>query len=140
VAKKENFLDWVPEVNPAFRWEEREDGTVVIHMTHGGVFDRIAQTVAHTPPVSHIALDGYGSYLWRQMDGTSTVGQLAERMLDQFGPEVEPLYNRLVCYLNTLWSGRLIRFADASPMPGTASRGTRGARGRSWAANAARRK
>lgn len=129
MAKKGNFLDWVPVANPAFQWEEREDGTVVIHVAHRGVFDRIAQTVAHTPPVSHIALDGYGSYLWRLMDGTATVGQLAEQMLERFGPEVEPLYNRLVSYLNTLWNGRLIRFADASLPLGTASRGTRRARG-----------
>ena len=34
--QKENYLDFVPLINPQNTWDEGEDGIVTIHMVHRG--------------------------------------------------------------------------------------------------------
>ena len=108
--KKENYLDYVPLVNPQNSWSEDEQGVVTIHMVHRGFYDRLAQKFFHTPRVSHIKLDEYGSFLWKELDGRRSVGQLAQRMKEQFGDKAEPLYDRLVHYMQILHNNKFILF------------------------------
>ena len=111
MAKKqaENYLDFVPVPNPRNTWSE-EDGIVTIHMVHRGFYDRLAQKLFHTPPVSHIKLDEYGSFLWMRIDGVKTVGQLALELKEAYGEKAEPLYDRLVKYMQILRNNRFILF------------------------------
>ena len=112
----ENFLDYVPVRNPDFEWDLR-DGIVTVHMIHRGFYHRIAQKFFHTPRVSHIALERYGSFLWQQIDGVRTVGALADAMKAQFGAEAEPLYPRLVKHMQILRNNRFILFAAKGKRP-----------------------
>ena len=93
IAKKksENYLDFIPVINPKNDWSEGEDGIATIHMVHRGFYATIAQKVFHTPRVSHIKLDEYGSFLWKRINGERTVGQLAQQLKEQFGDQAEPL-------------------------------------------------
>ena len=108
--KKENYLDFIPLANPQYDWDSGEDEIVTVHMIHRGFYASIAQKFFHTPRVSHIRLDEYGSFLWRQMDGKRTVGQLADLMKAQFGEQAEPLYERLVKYMQILHNNHFIYF------------------------------
>ena len=105
-----NYLDLVPVRNPRNSWSRAEDGTITIHMVHGGVCDRLAQKLFRTPRVSHIRLDGYGSFLWPRIDGRRSVGQLAEELKAAFGGAAEPLYERMVEYMQILRNNRLVLF------------------------------
>lgn len=105
----ENFLNFVPVPNPQNTWDsDRETGRVTIRLVNRGFYNRLAQRFFHTPRISRVDLDEYGSFLWRQMDGERTVGQLAELMKERFGGEAEPLYDRLVRYMQILRNNRLI--------------------------------
>lgn len=108
--KNDNYLDLVPVANPQNTWDEGADGSVTIHMVHRGFYAAIAQKFFHTPRVSHIQLDEYGSFLWKEIDGQRTVGDLALRMKEQFGEKAEPLYDRLVKYMQILRNNRFILF------------------------------
>lgn len=108
--KENNYLDFVPVVNPQNTWSQDEKGIVTIHMVHRGFYAAIAQKFFHTPRVSRIALDEYGSFLWQQIDGEKTVGQLALAMKEQFGEKAEPLYDRLVKYMQILRNNKFILF------------------------------
>ncbi len=108
--KSENYLDFIPIMNPKNDWSAGEDGIVTIHMVHHGFYASIAQKFFHTPRVSHIKLDEYGSFLWKEIDGEHTVGQLAQRMKEQFGDQAEPLYDRLVKYMQILRNNEFILF------------------------------
>ena len=99
--KSNNYLDYVPVIDPRNTWSEA-NGKVTIHMVHRGFYAAIAQKFFHTPRVSHIDLDGYGSFLWTRIDGQKTVGDLALELKAQFGQEAEPLYDRLVQYMRIL--------------------------------------
>lgn len=112
MAKKkgENYLDYIPVRNPQNTWEEK-DGVVTVHMVNRGFYNKVAQKFFHTPRISHIDLDSYGGFLWQRIDGKSTVGQLAEGLKDHFGEDAEPLYDRLVKYMQILRNNKLILFA-----------------------------
>lgn len=118
MAKKqsENYLDYIPVMNPKNGWDE-QDGKVTIHMVHRGFYACLAQKVFHTPRVSHIDLDEYGSFLWTCIDGEKTVGQLAEDMKAKFGQEAEPLYDRLVKYMQILRNNQFILLKGKDKMP-----------------------
>ena len=112
MAKKtgQNFLDFVPAHMPGIDWTADGSGKVTIHVPHTGFYDRIAQRFFRRPPVTHIDLDGEGSFVWRQIDGKRTVGRIAELVREEFGEKAEPLYDRLVHYMRILYGNRLIRY------------------------------
>ena len=99
--KSENYLDFIPVINPKNDWSEGEDGVVTIHMVHRGFYATIAQKVFHTPRVS---------FLWKRINGERTVGQLAQQLKEQFGDQAEPLYDRLVKYMQILRNNEFILF------------------------------
>lgn len=105
----ENYLDFVPVQNPRNTWSE-DGGIVTIHMVHRGFYDRLAQKLFHTPPVSHIQLDEYGSFLWQRIDGETSVGTLADALREEYGEKAEPLYDRLVQYMQILRNNRFVLF------------------------------
>ncbi len=106
--KPKNYLDFVPLINPRNSWDQDDQGKVTIHMVHRGVYAWIAQKFFHRPRVSHIDLDRYGSFVWTRIDGKKTVGQLALEMREAFGPEAEPLYDRLVKYMQILYNNQFV--------------------------------
>ena len=108
--KKENYLDFIPVVNGQNTWDRGEDGLVTIHMVNRGFYNTLAQKLFHTPRVSHIKLDEYGSFLWMRIDGVKTVGQLALELKEAYGEKAEPLYDRLVKYMQILRNNRFILF------------------------------
>ena len=114
--KRENYLDFVPVVDPRNTWDEK-DGKVTINMVHRGFYNKIAQKVFHTPRVSHIDLDEYGSFLWLQIDGTRTVGDMARAMKKQFGDKAEPVYDRLVKYMQILRNNQFILLRGKDKIP-----------------------
>lgn len=108
--KKENYLDFIPVVNGQNTWDRGEDGVVTIHMVNRGFYNTLAKKLFHTPRVSHIKLDEYGSFLWMRIDGVKTVGQLALELKEAYGEKAEPLYDRLVKYMQILRNNRFILF------------------------------
>lgn len=114
--KQENYLDFVPVHNPQNLWQEDDDGIVTIDMVHRGFYAAIAQKFFHTPRISHIRLDEYSSFLWKEIDGLQSVGMLARRMKERFGEEAEPLYDRLVKYMQILHNNAFILFVGRDKM------------------------
>ena len=109
--KQENYLDYVPVILETNTWSV-EDGKVTIHMEHRGFYAWIAQKFFHRPRISHIALDKHGSYIFQQINGERTVGELAELMHARFGAEAEPLYDRLVKYMQILYNNKFIGYRN----------------------------
>ena len=107
--KKENYLDYVPAISSRNTWDVTGD-IVTIHMVHRGFFPWVAQTFFGRPRVSHIDLDVHGSYIFQQINGERTVGELALLMKERFGQDAEPLYDRLVQYMKILRNNELIYY------------------------------
>ena len=55
------------------------------------------------PRVSHIALDAYGSFVWRQMDGKRNIYDISQLVAEEFGKDAEPVIERAVKFMQTLY-------------------------------------
>ena len=106
--QKKNFLDYVPHKNKENTWSKEPGGIIVVHAVHRGFFSLLARKCFARPRVSNIHLDEYGSFVWKQIDGKKTIGQLAEILKSEYGSDAEPLYNRLVHYIKVLYNNKLI--------------------------------
>ena len=107
--QKKNYLDFVPVISDRNTWSE-ENGKVTVHMVNKGFYHMIAQKFFHTPRVSHIALDEYGSFVWSLIDGKRTVGQIADSLKEKYGKKAEPLYERLARFFQILEGCHFICF------------------------------
>lgn len=97
-----NYLDTIFIPNPEMKWNEREDGMIVVDMVNKGFYHKIAQKFFHRPRVSHIAFDAYGTAVWKALDGEHTVFDVVSVMNATFPKEQERMLDRVVTFLHTL--------------------------------------
>ena len=118
MAKKtaENYLDYIPVISEKNTWSV-EENVVTVHMVHRGFYATIAQKIFHRPRVSHIKLDDLGSFVFQHIDGTRTIGQLALLVKEEFGEKAEPLYDRLVQYMQILRNNGFVYFQGKDKAP-----------------------
>ena len=63
---KRNYLDFVPVKNPQLPWQEDEGAIVTVEVTHRGLAAKVAQIAFNRPKVSHIHMDAFGSFIWKE--------------------------------------------------------------------------
>lgn len=102
--QKVNYLDLVPERAAGLTWSKDEEGMVILEVENTGAFNRIAQKLFKRPKYTKVHMEKYGSFLWPLIDGERTVMELADLQKAQFGEEVEPLYPRVVKYMQIMES------------------------------------
>ena len=78
MKKDNNLLDYVPRIPEKLNWTEDDEHRVTVDVENKGVFNRIAQKCFGRPAVSHIALEQFGSFIWKQIDGVHTISVAAE--------------------------------------------------------------
>ena len=115
--QKENYLDYIPVVSPNNSWDAKEDGKVTVHMVHKGFYHTIAQKFFGRPRVSHIDLDDQGSFVFAQIDGKRTIGEIALLVKEKFPEEDNVLDGRLIKYMQILRNNKFIYFAGKDKMP-----------------------
>lgn len=103
-----NYLDLVPAHNPANSHTEDDEGIIKIIVTRRGLYDRLAQKLFRVPASTDIALDTYGSYIWKLINGKRTVFGISQHVREQFGDAAEPLLDRLVKFFAILKNNELI--------------------------------
>ena len=106
---KKNFLDFIPKYSDKITWSQKDD-IVTVDMYHKGFFPWIAQKFFKKPKVSHIALDKLGSFIWLHINGNINVYDIASLVKEKFGDDAEPLYPRLVKYMQILKNNNFITF------------------------------
>ena len=108
--KDKNYLEQIPVRNPGFPWKENEQGIVTVDMVHRGFFQMLAQKLWVTPKVSHIKLDCFGSFVWKQIDGNRNLIEIGVMVKEEFGEKCEPLYERLAKYFEMLKNNKFVEF------------------------------
>jgi len=81
-----------------------------VDMVHKGLFDKLAQKLWITPKVSHIKLDRFGSFVWKQIDGSRSLIEIGILVKEEFGDKAEPLYERLAKYFDMLKNNRFVSY------------------------------
>ncbi len=108
----EAFLNLHPKWNR--RWEETEDGRVVIlipkfgsHLLGRWLMSKLRQ------PYMRLRLDEVGSFVWQRCNGMHSVREIGAEMEKTFGPKVDPVYGRLQVFLRQLERNKSIVWVEA---------------------------
>ncbi len=102
MTNKDNYLDYVYSIKNDLIWTLSESGEVIIDMENKGITNRIAQKFFKRPKVSHITLEGMGSFIFTCIDGKRSVFEIGKLVKEKYGQEAEPLYERLSVYMKRL--------------------------------------
>lgn len=100
--QKENYLDLVFCHATAIEWNSDEKGNVTLIVENKGFFNRIAQKLIQKPEKTQVHLDKIGSFIWMKFDGTRSVYEIAMEVKREFGQKADPLYDRLIAYMEML--------------------------------------
>lgn len=114
VSKKavKNYLDSIPERSGQMPWRIRGDGMVEIDMENKGFYHTIAQKFWKKPRVSHIALEKYGTAVWKNIDGQNTIYDIVRIMEAKFPDEKDGMLDRVVKYMGTLQRSKFITMKE----------------------------
>ncbi len=59
-------------------------------------------------PHNKIHLDEFGTFIWKYIDGKRQVKDIAPLLREEFGKDIEPVYERLGMFINMLAQRKLI--------------------------------
>lgn len=114
IKKSDNFLELIPKKNNTLEWVVNDEGLVQIIIPRNGILDRIVRVFFKTPKVMRIDLDSIGSCVWKAIDGRRNIQDIAKILKEEFGENVEPLYERLGAYINILRNNKFITLEKVS--------------------------
>lgn len=98
----ENYLDLIPGRRETLDWETDAEDKITLLQENKGIFHTIARKIFHRPRISRIHLDEMGNYIWPLLDGKRDVYEIGQLVKKRFGDKAEPLYERLITYLELL--------------------------------------
>ena len=111
MSKKKNrghYIDKIPMINLA--WEETDDGLVEVTVENKGFYHFLAQKIFHKPRYSFIKLDDYGSFVWKQIDGTKSIYEIGQILNKERKGASHQLYERLVKFFVILEQHHYIQY------------------------------
>jgi hypothetical protein len=98
--RDDNFLLYVPKKkHESF---EVQRGKVKLIFYHNKFAEKLMRWLVKKPNVSDIELDKLGSSVWLLIDGKSSVYDIGQSLLKEFGASCDPVYDRLIMYLRYL--------------------------------------
>lgn len=106
--KEVNYLDFIPKKLEKVHWQETDQGLIQLIIYRDGLFDRIIRKLFFTPDKYVVDLDEMGSFIWKQIDGERNIYQIALLVKDEFEEVAEPLYERLIQYINILKNNKFV--------------------------------
>lgn len=73
--------------------------------------DRISEAIRSFLGASETVtwrLDGMGAFVWEQIDGEATVGEIADALAEAFGDEAEPALSRTWAFVTRLQAKSIV--------------------------------
>jgi hypothetical protein len=91
---------------------EQEDSRIILLMPRyptfaGRLFGKLLRRSEHI----RVKLDEQSSCVWNLIDGKRTVRQIGEEIKSRYGESIEPLYPRLVEFLEILLRNKFVRIS-----------------------------
>ncbi|MDS0527080.1 PqqD family protein [Clostridium sp. SHJSY1] len=101
LKNNEDVLNIVYNITNHLQYEVDKDNIVTILEKQDHKIQRFFRKIRFKiPEYKKITLDEYGSFVFLQIDGKRNVKDIGERLEVRFGNEIQPLYERLLVYLN----------------------------------------
>lgn len=97
----QDVLDLVFKKAEGLEFEISEDGIVTILEKQDHKIQRFFRKLGfRIPEYKRLKLDKYASFTFLQINGERRVEEIAQNIKEHFGDEAEPLYERLLLFLN----------------------------------------
>ncbi len=110
MPNKENYLDYIPKKSDKIHYEELENGLVQLIIYRDSLFEKMVRKLFFTPDKYVVDLDKLGSFIWNHIDGKRSIYEISLLVKDEFKEEAEPLYERLIQYMNILRNNKFIDY------------------------------
>lgn len=107
MKKNNNYLERIPKHSKEIVWK-RDEEYIVLQKQNKGFWNSLFQKILKKPETSLIHLDKKGSFIWENIDGKRSIYDIGQKLSEEFGDEVKPLYERLIFYINTLYRCKFI--------------------------------
>lgn len=104
----ENYVERIPVTNK--NWELLEDGIVEITVENTGFYNTLAQKLFKKPRFSFIKLDKFGSFVWQNIDGKTSIYEIGQKLKVKFPKESDKLYERLCAFIKILERNNYVKF------------------------------
>ncbi len=101
-----NYMDFIPCHNVS--WFISDNATVTLEIKNKGILKKITQILFKKAKISYVHLDELGSFIWKIIDGKRCVFDISQSVKGEFGDSAEPLYERLIKFLDILKSYNFI--------------------------------
>ncbi|ADK14463.1 MULTISPECIES: PqqD family protein [Clostridium] len=97
----EEVLNIIFKISDNLEYEVDEDSIVTILEKQDHKIQKFFRKIKfRIPEYKKITLDEYSSYVFLQIDGKKTVKAIGENLEAKYGDKVNPLYERLLLFLN----------------------------------------
>jgi len=102
-TSNQEVLSLVFRISEGLEYEVSEDGIVTILEKQEHKVQKFFRKLKfRIPEYKRISMDEYGSYVFLQIDGIKTVEAIGENLEAKYGDKANPLYERLLLFLNHL--------------------------------------
>jgi hypothetical protein len=111
-SPESNLLDYIPVQLVA--WQENTETNLIVLLKpkfNNKILKKYFLPQLKNPNF-RVNLDEYGSRVWKLIDGSRTVLQIAENLEETFGESVEPVYERVGNFMRSLENNKFIGYRD----------------------------
>ena len=110
MSNKENYLDYIPKKSDKIQWKELDNGLIQIIKPRNSLLDKAVRKLFFTPDKFVVDLDEMGSFIWKSIDGENNIYEISLLLKDEFKEKAEPLYERLIQYMNILKNNGIVDY------------------------------
>ncbi|MFA3782115.1 PqqD family protein [Melioribacteraceae bacterium 4301-Me] len=111
ILKGKNALELTPIRLCSFESDAQSQVTILIPKFKRKLAVKYLLPLLKSPNIK-LNLDEYGSFVWLNMDGLTTVGSIAKKMKEKFGDGFYQAEYRISKYITQLYEQRLITFKE----------------------------
>jgi len=106
-----NLFDLIP--GRVMRFEESGDGLITILKPKFKNKILVKHLLPRLKrPNFKVNLDAFGSFVWKQCDGKNSVEQIGSLLKEKFEGDIEPVYDRLAVFIQSLARYRFIEYKN----------------------------
>lgn len=100
----DTYLQNIPMINPRLDYQV-DDGKLVVYFKHQSRIQRILRKLGFKiPEKTTLDFDPISQFVFEHIDGKRNIHQIGQLVSNHFGDAAEPLYERLVTYIDFLES------------------------------------
>lgn len=109
---KESYLDLIPVIRNDHSWITDDEGRVVISTKRKGFAHKMGFKDSGKMKQEELALDEYGSIVWRKINGQKSIRDIAEEIVKELGEEREFAKKRAAMFFKMLKMQGLILYMN----------------------------